>query len=180
MNVAVSPQSLSPSVEIPPKSPVFGPGFFGSFGPLPTPLAQHLWPETRDFDPFGPGRISGAQWQFAGLTLAGHVRLDNRAEIAAALGADGAQALALGGMGADAALIALAYRHWGIDGFARLAGDFALALWDGAAENLLLLRDHMGVRPLYYSAGHDHLAFAAEQPRLQYEPPGLGQADIAG
>ncbi|MCV6597334.1 MAG: asparagine synthase-related protein, partial [Mangrovicoccus sp.] len=47
-------------------------------------------------------------------------------------------------------------------------------------ENLLLLRDHMGVRPLYYSAGHDHLAFAAEQPRLQYEPPGLGQADIAG
>jgi len=156
----------------------------GALGVLPGDLAQRLWARTGagdlEHEVFGPGKVAGGLHSHAGMVLAGPLRLDNRAEIAAALGRDGAQAMALEGRARDAALIALAYRHWGVAGFARLAGDFALALWDARAETLLLLRDHMGVRPLYYRFGESYLAFASAADELRTRPVGMEQTDIAG
>jgi asparagine synthase (glutamine-hydrolysing) len=50
----------------------------------------------------------------------------------------------------DAALAAAAYEKWGAEGFARLLGDWSLAIWDRTNRAVLLASDFAGVRPLYY------------------------------
>jgi len=94
----------------------------------------------------------------AGLVLVADCRIDNREALAGALGL-GDDELALL---ADSALILRAYRRWGADCADRLLGDFAFALWDGARRELILARDAMGERALYYHRGDGFLAFATE------------------
>ena len=50
---------------------------------------------------------------------------------------------------------------------ARLAGMFALALWDTATRRLLLVRDRLGIKPLYYRILPDGIAFASELKALR-------------
>ena len=50
----------------------------------------------------------------------------------------------------------------GSDAFARFNGQFAVALWDAAAETLVLARDRSGVRPLYLCEHGGRLWFASE------------------
>jgi asparagine synthase (glutamine-hydrolysing) len=50
----------------------------------------------------------------------------------------------------------------GHDSFARLNGIFAAAIWDRQREELTLVRDPLGVKPLYFVHGADRLAFASE------------------
>jgi asparagine synthase (glutamine-hydrolysing) len=70
----------------------------------------------------------------------------------------------------DAALALAAYRAFGEDFAARLNGDFALALFDPRLRQLLLARDAIGVRPLYYYAGRDLFLFASEIKALLANP----------
>ncbi len=49
--------------------------------------------------------------------------------------------------------IARAYEQWGDAMLPRLNGMFAFALWDGRKRRLLLARDRMGKKPLYWHAG---------------------------
>src|SRR5262249_40174070 len=44
---------------------------------------------------------------------------------------------------------------------AKLVGDFAFAVWDTAAQRLLLARDFLGQRPLFYHHGRGFFAFAS-------------------
>ena len=50
----------------------------------------------------------------------------------------------------DTEVILAAYRVWGESCLTRLGGMFAFALWDASRKRLLLARDPMGIKPLYY------------------------------
>jgi asparagine synthase (glutamine-hydrolysing) len=54
------------------------------------------------------------------------------------------------------------YEQYGVEGVSRLRGMFAYALWDGTADRLLLARDRIGIKPLYYSVVDGRLVFASE------------------
>ncbi len=62
----------------------------------------------------------------------------------------------------DTEVILRAYGKWGVDAFRRLRGMFALAIWNAAKQNLLLARDPLGIKPLYYYVSENHLVFASE------------------
>src|SRR5471030_2359409 len=67
----------------------------------------------------------------------------------------------------DSPLLPHAYEEWGLDFAARLEGMFAIALWDRAAERLVLLRDRLGKKPLLYAQLPDgSVAFASETKAL--------------
>jgi asparagine synthase (glutamine-hydrolysing) len=54
------------------------------------------------------------------------------------------------------------YEEEGIDGFRRADGQFAAALWDQRRKQIVLVRDPLGVRPLYYWNGSNGLVFSSE------------------
>ncbi len=58
------------------------------------------------------------------------------------------------------------YEEYGDDCVHSLRGMFALALWDGKRQRLLLARDRMGEKPLYLWEGKDRLVFASELKAL--------------
>lgn len=59
-----------------------------------------------------------------------------------------------------------AYERWGTDGFNRLRGMFAYALWDEPSGELVLVRDRFGIKPLYYATVGDVVYFASEPKAL--------------
>lgn len=62
----------------------------------------------------------------------------------------------------DTEVILKAYRQWGVDAFEYFNGMFALAILDERKQELVLARDHAGIKPLYYSIDHSCLYFASE------------------
>ncbi len=62
----------------------------------------------------------------------------------------------------DTEVILKAYRHWGVDAFEYFNGMFALAILDEQKQELVLARDHAGIKPLYYFIDHSCLYFASE------------------
>jgi asparagine synthase (glutamine-hydrolysing) len=62
----------------------------------------------------------------------------------------------------DTEVILAAYRVWGDSSLARLDGMFALALWDASRTQLILARDAMGIKPLYYWQSAGAFVFASE------------------
>ena len=62
----------------------------------------------------------------------------------------------------DSHLIVLQYINKGPEGLAELEGEFAFALWDPFTNTLQCGRDHMGVKPLYYTQTSIFFAFSTE------------------
>ena len=62
------------------------------------------------------------------------------------------------------------YEEKGPDMFQSLNGQFALAIWDDRAQSLLLGRDRVGIRPLFYHHRNGRLAFASEIKALFADP----------
>ena len=62
----------------------------------------------------------------------------------------------------DTEVILAGYRLWGSDLLDRLRGMFAFALWDASRQTLLLARDPLGIKPLYYYHSQNRFLFASE------------------
>lgn len=62
----------------------------------------------------------------------------------------------------DTEVVLRAYNKLGADAFRKLRGMFALAIWDHSRQQLILARDPLGIKPLYYCVTKNHLLFASE------------------
>jgi asparagine synthase (glutamine-hydrolysing) len=71
----------------------------------------------------------------------------------------------------DTEVILEAYKKWGVGVLQRLNGMFAFALWDDRARTLLIARDRLGKKPLYYRQGPGAaVTFASEIKALAEDP----------
>lgn len=70
----------------------------------------------------------------------------------------------------DTEVILRLYEEYGVDAVGRLRGMFAFAIWDGPRGRLLLARDQVGIKPLYYHDDGRQLAFASEIRPLLLRP----------
>jgi asparagine synthase (glutamine-hydrolysing) len=92
----------------------------------------------------------------------------------------------------DTETIVHAYEEWGDDCVHRFRGMFAFALWDAPKRRLLLVRDRLGVKPLYWTRQGDTLLFASEikailasgqvtpEARVEAIPEVLSTRSVAG
>ena len=70
----------------------------------------------------------------------------------------------------DTEVVLHAYLQWGADCVTRLNGMFAFAIWDGRRQELLLARDRLGVKPLYYAKLPDGVLFGSEPKAILAHP----------
>ncbi|WP_162127533.1 asparagine synthase (glutamine-hydrolyzing) [Flavobacterium phycosphaerae] len=68
--------------------------------------------------------------------------------------------------GSDTEVLLHLFEHYGMDFLKRLHGMFAFAIWDTLEKKLILARDRMGVKPLYYAFYENSIYFASEQKAL--------------
>ncbi|MDP2270263.1 MAG: asparagine synthase (glutamine-hydrolyzing) [Archangium sp.] len=66
----------------------------------------------------------------------------------------------------DTEVIVHAWEAWGEAAFEKMNGQWAVALWDSRSQTLVLCRDRVGVRPLYYAEHEGQLLFASEVKAL--------------
>jgi asparagine synthase (glutamine-hydrolysing) len=109
---------------------------------------QPLRNETGDVHVVFNGEIYNHEELRAGLETRGH-RLDSRT---------------------DGAVVPHLYEEHGAQAFARLDGIFAIAVWDSRTRTLLLVRDHLGVKPLYVHERGGEIRFASEIKALLSDP----------
>jgi asparagine synthase (glutamine-hydrolysing) len=62
----------------------------------------------------------------------------------------------------DTEVILHSFEQWGIDCVHKFRGMFAIALWDAKQRQLWLIRDRIGIKPLYYSIHHGRITFGSE------------------
>lgn len=80
----------------------------------------------------------------------------------------------------DSEVIVHAYEEWGTDCVHRFRGIFAFGLWDDRKKRLFLARDHMGVKPLYYSRYGGRFVFASQPMAILADEAFPRQADATG
>jgi asparagine synthase (glutamine-hydrolysing) len=78
----------------------------------------------------------------------------------------------------DTEVIVHAYEQWGTDCLNHFNGMFVFAIWDTRKRELFLARDHLGIKPLYYSLMGDRLVFASEVKALLQVPECPREVDI--
>ena len=70
----------------------------------------------------------------------------------------------------DTETVLRAFLEWDTDCFARLRGMFAIALWTKSTKRLVLVRDRMGIKPLYLARREDDLFFGSELKAILIHP----------
>lgn len=93
-------------------------------------------------------------------------RLDNRKELLSLLGIEKDKISII----SDSELILAAYDKWGTSCPVYLVGDFSFAIWDKSKKSLFCVRDHLGVRPLYYHAKEELFVFGNDLKGLIAHP----------
>lgn len=70
----------------------------------------------------------------------------------------------------DTEVLLRAYIEWGHDCLDKLVGMFAFGIWDSRHKNLWLVRDRIGIKPLYYAVYNGRISFASEIKALLQDP----------
>lgn len=83
----------------------------------------------------------------------------------------------------DTEVLLIGYREWDTGVLDRLRGMFGFALWDARKRSLLVARDHLGIKPLYYSFTDNGFVFASELKALlggELVSPSLDRTALTG
>src|SRR5215813_6377472 len=80
----------------------------------------------------------------------------------------------------DTETVLRAFEQWDTACFDRLRGMFAVALWRESERRLVLVRDRMGIKPLYYYRNGDDVYFGSELKAILEHPSVPRRLDIAG
>jgi asparagine synthase (glutamine-hydrolysing) len=80
----------------------------------------------------------------------------------------------------DTEVILHAYKEWGIDCLEHFNGMFAFALWDDRIKKLWLVRDRLGIKPLFYFHRNDRFLFASEIKSILCDPSVGREVDLEG
>ena len=93
-----------------------------------------------------------------------------------------ARAHSIGGLrsGSDTEVVLRLFAQRGAACFAELNGMFAFALLDNRERKLWLVRDRLGIKPLYFLLDRDRLVFASEVKGIAALAPGQQDCDLAG
>src|SRR3984957_18478512 len=90
----------------------------------------------------------------SGAVITWDGRLDNRAELISEL------SYSLTNGSTDVAIVAMAFEKWGTNCFAKLIGDWALSIWNPGNRSLILAKDPIGTRHLYYSFDNNRVTWS--------------------
>jgi asparagine synthase (glutamine-hydrolysing) len=90
-----------------------------------------------------------------GVVITWDGRLDNRAELIAQLRGS------VDAASTDVAIVAAAFRKAGVRSFSQLIGDWALSIWNPRELELILARDYIGVRHLFYHLTHKRITWCS-------------------
>ena len=77
----------------------------------------------------------------------------------------------------DTEVIAHLYEDFGVDCLQHLRGMFGLAVWDAREQRLLIARDRLGIKPLYYAHPGSTLVFASEIKAILQHPAVRAELD---
>ncbi len=91
----------------------------------------------------------------SGAIITWEGRLDNRQDLIERLA---------GGLSADSTdleIVAVGYERWGTDAFRELIGDWACSVWNSKDQSLILAKDFIGTRHLYYSVERDQVTWCS-------------------
>jgi asparagine synthase (glutamine-hydrolysing) len=113
----------------------------------------------------------------SGAWLTWDGRLDNRADLIRELCSVCAPSMS------DAAIVVAAYEAWGTACFAKIVGDWALSIWEPREQSLILAKDLIGTRHLYYSFDRRQISWCTVLDPLvclEQKTPALEEEYIAG
>jgi len=145
---------------------------------------EHRGPDDRGLFTDGPAALGAARLSIIdvagghqpigighGITVAQNGEIYNYVELRREIEGRGAHTATA----CDTEVIAHLYAAEGVSGFKRMRGMFAVAIWDANHQRLILARDRVGKKPLYYYRHQDELLFGSETKAilaaLDHVPP---------
>jgi asparagine synthase (glutamine-hydrolysing) len=102
----------------------------------------------------------------SGIVIAFNGEIYNHLELRAELESRGRRFLSH----SDTETVLQAFLEWDTDCFSRMRGMFAVALWTESTERLVLARDRMGIKPLYFAQRGEDLYFGSELKAIFVHP----------